>query len=100
MALDSTQTILSVTGQTGVLVGNWFNVDCKDYHPIEVEILAGSGVTVKLQGRAYPGGQPVDLATFTATDGGVVAPYPQIRANITAATGATVKVTTGFPVRS
>jgi hypothetical protein len=28
------------------------------------------------------------------------APFPQIRANITASTAATVKVTTGRPVRS
>lgn len=103
MSLSNTNTLLSVTGQTGALSGGWFNTRPtygadSEFIPVQANITAGTA-TVVIEGRNSPNDTPFQLTSFTTTDGARVSRFPQMRVRLSAATGATVSVSTGESVR-
>ncbi len=96
------ETLLDVASQTGVLTGAWFSVprDGRTHAPVSVQITVGTA-TVELEGRINSDDDAAILlkGTMTATEGLLVAIFPQMRARLSAATGATVRVSIGAQVR-
>lgn len=65
--------------------------------PVQVTISAGTA-TVNVEGRVGPGEAWVILGTLSATDILLVPANLELRANVTAAAGATIRVVTDRPL--
>lgn len=85
--------ILTKTGQTGAVAGNWFaikNPRHLTHLPLSIAITAGTA-TVVIEGRLKNGSvTPVTLDSTTASKGFMIAAFNEIRINVTAAAGATI----------
>lgn len=97
-----TPDILSVTGQTGALNGTWYAVPgpkCKTHHTVHISITAGTAsVDIEVRNSANDATYKVSTGN-TATIEVVVARGGHIRAVLTAAAAATVRVSLEQPTR-
>lgn len=91
----ASDVLLSVSGQTGAVVGSWYQLNDfrRTHFPISVTLSAGTA-TITIEGRNGPNDAPVTLASFSGTDQVLVQASSQVRVNVTAAAGATIQVTT------
>ena len=99
-----TQTLMDVTLQTGALNGGWFSPRAGNKQGVEnITIafsLAAGTFTADIEGRNSPSDDPVKVATgINADNGALRALYPEMRIVLTAAAGATLKVTAGVPCK-
>lgn len=83
----------SVIALTGTSTGPWRQVqkDERTHCAMQASVTAGTA-TITFEGRISPSDSPVTIYSATGTDGVMGAKFPQMRAVISAATGATVVV--------
>lgn len=92
--------LLAATGLSGTLDGDWFNppAGVAEYLAVQLSLTAGTA-TVVIEGRVSDQDAPVELTTFSATDGAAVLAFPQLRARVSASAGATLRVAIGVTAR-
>jgi hypothetical protein len=98
-----TNTLMSVAGQTGALTGAWFNTSRfhggQTHVPLKVDITAGTA-TVVLEGtNDIINGAAVTINTLSASDAFLSERFAFIRARLSGATGATVRVSSDKPLK-
>lgn len=97
-----TETLMNVTGQTGVLTGSWFNTapfhSAQTHVPINVAIIAGTATVVVEGVNDTINGTPIAINTLSASDAFLTQRFKYLRARLSAATGAQVVVTSDKPL--
>lgn len=99
---DPTEVLMDVTGQTGVLTGSWFapyfERDGKTHKSFAIAITAGTA-TVVLESRNSPSDTVQTVNTLSASDQFLAMNARQYRVRLSAAAGASVRVTAGEVMR-
>lgn len=98
--IPQTNIFLSVTGQSGAIDGDWFQVRRTDrtHIPLAISLKAGTATWV-VQGRNGPDDDPIELDTGSADEAISVIRMAQMRVILSAASGATVVVSGDLPMR-
>lgn len=94
MTVVNNEVLLSCSGQTGALAATYYlqlKTPNRTHVPISVSITVGTA-TVKIWGRNTASDEWVELAEATATDAICLQWMPQMKATLSAATDATVRV--------
>jgi hypothetical protein len=101
-----TNLLMNVSAQTGPLTGEWFNTSRfyggdRANGDIELDVSLPTGTaTILIEGSNDPTNDTaVQLASVSATGATNVKRFAFIRVNLSAASGATVRVTTDKPVK-
>ena len=97
-----TDTLLSVSAQTGAVTGQWFELwplEHRTHVPIQINITAGTA-TVTIEGRNGTEDAAIVFASVTASDNLSIQRPKHIRVKVTSATGATIRVTMDKPAKT
>lgn len=101
MALvTKTQSIYTATTVTGAQTAtHWFEVPRGDAAQMALAISLTAGTaTIIIEGRNHPSDAAIQLVSVSASSASLITRLRQIRVHVTAATGATIQVSTDEPV--